>query len=62
MRVIRILDWCSEDITPRVDAHDSQEQVPAEPFGVAQERALALDASQLPEQSQRNVFLVRDPS
>jgi hypothetical protein len=62
MRVIRILDWCSEDITPRVDAHDPQEQVPEEPFGVAQERALALDASQLPEQSQRNVFLVRDPS
>ena len=44
-----------------MDAHDSQEQVPEEPFGVAQERALALDASQLPEQSQRNVFLVRDP-
>jgi hypothetical protein len=61
MRVIRILDWCGEDITLRVDAHDPQEQVPEEPFGVAQERALALDASQLPEQSQRNVFLVRDP-
>jgi len=44
-----------------VDAHDSHEQVPEEPFGVAQERALALDASQLPEQSQRDVFRVRDP-
>ena len=44
-----------------MDAHDSQEQVSEEPFGVAQERALALDASQLPEQRQRNAFLVRDP-
>jgi hypothetical protein len=44
-----------------VAAHDSQEQVPEEPFGVAQERALALDDLQLPEQSQHNVFLVRDP-
>ena len=41
-----------------MNAHDSQEQVPEEPLGVAQERALALDASQLPEQSQRDVFRV----
>ena len=61
VRVIRILDECCEDITPRVNAHESQEQVPEEPLGVAQERALALDASQLPDQSQRDVFRVRDP-
>ncbi len=58
--MIGILDECCEDLTPRVEAHDSREQVPEEPFGVAQERALALDASQLSEQSQRDVLRVRE--
>ena len=59
--MIRILDECCEDLTLTVEAHDSREQVPEEPFGVAQERAIALDTSQLPEHSQRDVFRVREP-
>src|SRR5215204_1324661 len=45
----------------RVQPHDSREQVREKPLGIAQERALALDASQLPEEGQRDDLRVREP-
>lgn len=61
VRLVGIPDECWEDLTPRVEAYDSRERVPEEPFSTSQERALTLDASPLPEQSQRDVLRVREP-
>jgi len=43
-----------------VESHNSWELVREESFGIAQERVLAFDASQLPEEGQRDDLRARE--